>query len=517
MSDRGWRFLGFCVVLALVCAGATTASAQVSCTGVPAWTDCCGCQYAINTQVVYSNSRYHARQTFTNTCGAGWNPAAVGSLWMVDGACGASATPTATTPPRATATTAPRSTATTAPRSTATATTAATATRTSAPTATATTSTGSCSVPAWSSTTAYNGGAQVSRTCGGVTNKYTAAFWTQGNDPCTSSGPAGSGQPWQSNGACVVGPTPTSGPTPTAGPTAPPGAVNLHHALYLMPFNNPIPIQQYMSETGLKSYMISFVLSNGGCTAAWDGTQPINSSVVSSLINTIRSNGGDIAISQGGYGGTKLGQACGSGSAAYSAIKAVVNMYAVKAVDFDIEEPEIENDANVSNELDAANLFANDGLAVSITLPTLTSGPNYFGGLTLDKAVAKGMCAKSNIHWRVMPFDGGFAQPGSTQTALQGMHDMIMAKCAWSDATTWSRLGVSGMIGRDDTGSFTSLSAWNTIVSFAKGKGMPDITTWAQQRDRPCTPLYGQVDPGTKGDCSSVTDPEGAFGKTLVN
>jgi chitodextrinase len=52
--------------------------------------------------------------------------------------------------------------------------------------------------PAWNSATAYVGGSQVSRN--GV--NYTAAFWTQGNDPATSSGPAGSGQPWTSNGAC---------------------------------------------------------------------------------------------------------------------------------------------------------------------------------------------------------------------------------------------------------------------------------------------------------------------------
>ena len=38
---------------------------------------------------------------------------------------------------------------------------------------------------------------------------------------------------------------------------------------------------------------------------------------------------------------------------------------------------------------------------------------------------------------------------------------------------------------------------------------------WAQQRDRPCTPLYGQVDPGVKGDCSSETDAEGAFGAAM--
>jgi hypothetical protein len=30
---------------------------------------------------------YHANSTFTNTCGAGWNPAAVPSLWTRDGGC----------------------------------------------------------------------------------------------------------------------------------------------------------------------------------------------------------------------------------------------------------------------------------------------------------------------------------------------------------------------------------------------------------------------------------------------
>jgi chitodextrinase len=52
--------------------------------------------------------------------------------------------------------------------------------------------------PAWSSTQVYTGGTQAS--LNGI--NYTANFWTQGQNPSTNSGPAGSGQPWTSNGAC---------------------------------------------------------------------------------------------------------------------------------------------------------------------------------------------------------------------------------------------------------------------------------------------------------------------------
>ena len=73
---------------------------------------------------------------------------------------------------------------------------------------------------------------QVSR----LGQNYQAAYWTQGNDPATSSGPAGSGQPWLPMGACSSGPTATNTPlgptfTPTrtntpAGPTFTPTRTN---------------------------------------------------------------------------------------------------------------------------------------------------------------------------------------------------------------------------------------------------------------------------------------------------
>ncbi|MGA2434293.1 MAG: carbohydrate-binding protein [Bryobacteraceae bacterium] len=69
---------------------------------------------------------------------------------------------------------------------------------------------------AWVSTTAYNGGATVSYN--GV--NYTAAYWTQGNEPDTNNGPSGSGEPWISNGSCSGGGGGGSTPTATKTPTA---------------------------------------------------------------------------------------------------------------------------------------------------------------------------------------------------------------------------------------------------------------------------------------------------------
>jgi chitinase len=52
---------------------------------------------------------------------------------------------------------------------------------------------------AWSSTAVYTGGMTAS--AGGV--NYKANWWTQGQNPATNSGPAGSGQPWTATGTCA--------------------------------------------------------------------------------------------------------------------------------------------------------------------------------------------------------------------------------------------------------------------------------------------------------------------------
>ncbi|MGB8583577.1 MAG: glycosyl hydrolase family 18 protein [Candidatus Sulfotelmatobacter sp.] len=56
---------------------------------------------------------------------------------------------------------------------------------------------GSCAT-AWSSTAVYTAGMTAS--VGG--ENYVANFWTQGNNPATNNGGAGTGEPWTATGAC---------------------------------------------------------------------------------------------------------------------------------------------------------------------------------------------------------------------------------------------------------------------------------------------------------------------------
>src|SRR3954447_7640259 len=87
-------------------------------------------------------------------------------------------------------------------------------------------------------------------------------------------------------------------------------------APYLMPFDNspPDPVQ-VMGATGQMAFQLAFILApnGGGCSPTWDGTRAVSSdNDVANLINRIRGAGGDVSVSVGGYGGTKLGQTCNS-------------------------------------------------------------------------------------------------------------------------------------------------------------------------------------------------------------
>jgi hypothetical protein len=71
----------------LLVLAATSGQAQVNCAGVSAWTDCCSCSYKAGQLATFNGTLYHAAQTFTNTCEAGWKPSLAPSLWTLNGTC----------------------------------------------------------------------------------------------------------------------------------------------------------------------------------------------------------------------------------------------------------------------------------------------------------------------------------------------------------------------------------------------------------------------------------------------
>jgi chitinase len=275
-------------------------------------------------------------------------------------------------------------------------------------------------------------------------------------------------------------------------------------APYYLTLDSDAPdLGQVMSATGQKAFDMAFILAdNGACTPAWDGTDPVSSDTqVASVINEVRGDGGDVIVSAGGYNGTKLGQVCGSAAATAAAYQQVITKYGLHAFDFDLEEPEIENTTAISYELGAAQILQQEdpGLFISITMPSIATGANYFGGLLLDEAKSLGFTPND---YSIMPFDGGFNGGSSQVTALQGFNSQLMSTFGWTSAQAYAHEGFSGMNGRTDTGEYFYQSDFQTVLSFAQSVGMSRFTFWSVNRDRECNPVDNND--VTSSDCSGV-------------
>lgn len=280
-------------------------------------------------------------------------------------------------------------------------------------------------------------------------------------------------------------------------------------APYLMPFDNspPDPVA-VMNATGQKAFQLAFILAPnaGGCSPTWDGTRAVSSDTeAAAVIARIRANGGDVSVSVGGYGGTKLGQTCATPAATAAAYQQVVTKYGLKAIDFDLEEPEYENATAVHNELGAAQILQRDnpGLYVSITTAGTASGTGWFGQQMLNDAKSLGF---TPANYSIMPFDGGFAGGSSQVSALEAFHTILATTFGWDSATAYAHEGVSLMNGRSDAAEYFRQADFQTVLDYATSHHLARYTYWSVNRDRQC------ADPNqstTSGTCSSV--PQAAW------
>jgi chitinase len=192
---------------------------------------------------------------------------------------------------------------------------------------------------------------------------------------------------------------------------------------------------------------------------------------------------------------------CGSAAATAAAYQQVITAYGLHAFDFDLEEPEIENSTAISYELGAAQILqAEDpGLFISITMPTTTTGANYFGQQLLDEAKSLGFTPND---YTIMPFDGGFSGGSSQVTALQDFNAQLMSTFGWSSAQAYAHEGFSGMNGRTDSAEYFYQSDFQTVLNFAESSGMTRFTFWSVNRDRECSPPDNNGN--LSSECSSV-------------
>ncbi|KIZ16160.1 carbohydrate-binding protein [Streptomyces natalensis] len=301
----------------------------------------------------------------------------------------------------------------------------------------------------------------------------------------------------------------TATPTPKAAGAAL-GSNWYAAAPYLMPLDNDPPdAGAVMDATGLKAFQLAFILApnGGGCSPTWGGTSPVGTdTAVGGVISAIRAKGGDVSASVGGYGGTKLGQNCGTPEATAAAYQQVVDKYGLKALDFDLEEPEYENSAAIHNEIGAARILQqkNPGIYLSVTTAGTADGTGWFGKQMLNEAKAQSFTPDN---FSIMPFDGGFQGAAAQTAALTHFNSLLQSTFGWDEATAYAHEGISQMNGRSDTGEFFTQADFQTVLDFATSHHMARFTNWSVNRDRQCSPPDNNGK--TSGTCSSV--PQRAY------
>ncbi|ALG11899.1 glycosyl hydrolase family 18 protein [Kibdelosporangium phytohabitans] len=282
-------------------------------------------------------------------------------------------------------------------------------------------------------------------------------------------------------------------------------------------------------QSGAKHLTMAFLqtATAGSCTAYWNGDpgMPIAASTFGNDIKTIKSRGGDVIPSFGGYTatttGTEIADSCGNVSQIAAVFQNVITTYDISRIDLDIEADSLNNAAGIDRRNKAIKQVedwaAANGRTIqfSYTLPTTTQGLAESGLAVLRNAVTNN--ARVDVV-NLMTFDYYDNQPHDmardTQTAAEGLVRQLGALYPGkTPAQLWAMVGITEMIGIDDFGpaeTFTTANAV-TVYNWAVAKGINTLSFWALQRDNGNCPGTGGRD-----DCSGVAQETWQFSRTFA-
>lgn len=309
-------------------------------------------------------------------------------------------------------------------------------------------------------------------------------------------------------GAVIAAVLASGGFAAAAGPVAAASPVGRAAPYEYLGWGSPPAPTTVMATTGIQSFTLAFMLSKKTCDPAWDGTRPLTGGSDQAAINAIRAAGGDVVVSFGGWSGRKLGQRCKTATALAAAYQKVINAYALKAIDIDIEHSEIagaKTRARVIAAL-AAVRAANPALEIYVTFGTSPTGPSAQGTKLISYAASIGFLPTA---WTVMPFD--FGAPGTNMVtasigAVQGLRQVLQTSYGLTAAAAYQHAGLSSMNGVTDSREIVSVADFQAILTFAQQNHLARFTFWSVNRDRSC-PTAGTI----SDSCSGVSQTPYAY------
>ncbi|WP_166785426.1 cellulose binding domain-containing protein [Cryobacterium cryoconiti] len=321
-------------------------------------------------------------------------------------------------------------------------------------------------------------------------------------------------------------PTPTSTPTPTPTTTpTPTPAGSLLVAPYVdMGLWPSADLSAFATATGVKAVTGAFIVADrtSNCSPTWagytaytvGGTQDFVGS-----ISTFQNGGGTFVVSFGGMANNELARVCTDPAALLAAYTKVINRYNVDRIDFDIEGSDVSDPAANKRrvvaivELQKQRAAAGRPLQVSLTLPVMPYGLVASGQRTLKEFAEAGV-KLSAVNVMAMDYGDGTVDMGtaaiSAANSTAKQLGALPAYAGLSNAQRLSMIGITPMIGLNDTGEIFTLADTNKVSAFAKANALNYVGWWEMTRDQPCTggiPAYM---------CSGVSSPKWSYSRAFV-
>lgn len=291
--------------------------------------------------------------------------------------------------------------------------------------------------------------------------------------------------------------------------------------------------EQISNDQG-KIVVLSFIVSShkDPCVPTWGNAYTLEEAGagldLDRRIARYRQQGGNVAVSFGGLINDELAVKCTDEAKLKQAYKAVIDRYNLDTIDLDLELGGLtdniaaERRAKVLSELQQDIRSQGKSLAIWITLPVIPQG------LTDDGTNAIAALLRSKVDLagvNIMTMNYGESRQGNSmqvgsEDALKQTHRQLgiiyeQTGTHLSNATLWSKLGATPMIGQNDIrDEVFSLDDARGLNEFAKSKKLGRMSMWSANRDTTCGSNYTEIKI-VSDSCSGVKQEKFEFAQVL--
>ena len=257
----------------------------------------------------------------------------------------------------------------------------------------------------------------------------------------------------------------------------------------------PFDFNAMATASGLNYFNLGFVVADASNQPSWGTYYTTASAYRLADIQTLRANGGDVMASFGGAANNELATVITDVTALTTAYQSVITTYDLHAIDFDIEGAAMTNSAantrraQAIKNLQTTATASGRQLEVWLTLPVLPTGLDNNGLAVLTSVVNAGVNL-TGVNIMAMDY-GGSTSTDMGQAAIQAgtstfgqLKSLYQSKgIAKTDAQLWHMVGVTPMIGVNDTGEKFYTSDATELLTWAQQQNIGLLAYWSANRD----------------------------------